>query len=161
VLARSGNNKSKAAAPQLRAGGSTMKLNTSINLSFDGNCEAAFRFYERTFGGEIRTLLAWGQSPLAGDVPPAYGPKILYVSLPFGNLRLVGGDAPPGQYEPPQGFAIQLSMADSQEAERLFNVLAEEGTVRMPLQETFWATRYGVLVDRFGIPWEINCGDEA
>jgi PhnB protein len=134
-----------------------MKLDTSVSLMFDGDCETAFKFYERLFGAKITMLMPWGSSPLAAEAPEELGAKILHVSLPFNNITLMGGDARPGQYDPPQGFAIVLSLSDPAEAERLFDALAEKGRVRMPLQETFWAARYGSVVDRFRIPWEINC----
>ena len=136
-----------------------MSANLSINLGlhFNGECEAAFKFYERCFGAKTRMLLAWGSSPLAAQAPPGFGAKILHASLPIGGTVLTGGDVAPAHYAPPRGFGIQIGVDDVDEAERLFAMLAEGGTVGMPLQETFWARRYGVVVDRFGIPWEINC----
>jgi len=70
----------------------------------------------------------------------------------------MGGDAPPERYEKPQGFAVGIHADNAAEAERIFKALAENGRVEMPLQETFWAIRFGMLVDRFGIPWLVNCG---
>jgi PhnB protein len=134
-----------------------MTLNPSISLSFDGHCEAAFKFYERCLGGRIAFLLTWGNSPMAKEAPLEWGDKILYARLTVGDTALVGADALPKTYEPPRGFAIMLSLDDSQDAKRLFDALAEGGAVRVPLQETFWALRYGAVTDRFGIPWEINC----
>ena len=72
-----------------------------------------------------------------------------------------GSDPLPGQYQKPQGFALQFNLSDPVEAERIFQALAGDGTVEMPLQETFWALRFGVLVDQFGIPWLINCEKPA
>lgn len=132
-----------------------MKL--SPHLSFNGECEAAFRFYERCFGGDIVTMLAYGNSPMAEQAPPEWKGKILHATLNFGDNILAGSDSLPGQYEKPKGFQVLLGIDDSVEAERIFNALAENGTVLMPIQQTFWARRFGVLVDRFGIPWEINC----
>ncbi len=128
----------------------------SISLSFDGQCEAAFRFYERCFGGKIRLLLAWRDSPMAKDAPPEWGEKILHASLSVGDIVLSGADTL--AYERPRGFNVLLGLSDPVEAERLFHALAEDGTVTVPLQETFWAARYGWVTDRFGIPWAINCG---
>ena len=132
----------------------------SISLSFDGQCEAAFKFYERCFGGKIMFLLTWAESPMAKDAPPEWGAKILHASLSVGNMVLAGADTLPQGYERPRGFAVLLGLSDPMEAERLFNALAEDGTVKVPLQETFWAGRYGWVTDRFGIPWTINCGEE-
>lgn len=74
---------------------------------------------------------------------------------------MTGGDEPPESYERPQGFSILLNVAAAEEAERIFKMLAEKGEVQMPVQETFWALRFGMLVDQFGIPWMINCGNQA
>jgi PhnB protein len=126
----------------------------SINLSFDGHCEDAFRFYERCLGGTITMLLTWGESPMAGSAPPEWGGKILHATLKIGDVVLTGADVP--AYVPPQGFAIHLGLTDLAEAERIYTALAD-GTVRVPLQETFWALRFGEVTDRFGIPWGINC----
>jgi PhnB protein len=130
----------------------------SIYLSFDGQCEAAFRFYERCFGGTITSLLAWGDSPMAKDAPPEWGAKILHASFSVGDVVLAGADTQ--RYERPRGFSVMLGLSDRIEAERIFDALAEDGTVTVPLQETFWAIRYGWVTDRFGIPWTINCGEE-
>jgi PhnB protein len=133
----------------------TMKLNP--HLSFGGQCEAAFQFYERCLGGKILTMLTYGNSPMAEQVPPEWRGKILHATLTVGDNVLVGADVLPEQYEPPKGFQVLLGMDDPVEAERIFQALAENGTVQMPLQKTFWAVRFGVLVDQFGVPWEINC----
>lgn len=134
-----------------------MILNPCINLSFDGQCEAAFTFYERCLNGKITGMLTWGDSPMAKDAPPEWSSKIVHATLSLGNTRMLGADATPGSYESPRGFDLLLSLDDAGETERLFSALAEGGTVRLPLQETFWALRFGMLTDRFGIPWEFNC----
>ncbi len=132
-----------------------MKL--SPHLAFNGECEAAFQFYERCFGGKIATMLSYSNSPMAEQAPPEWKGKILHATLNFGDNILAGSDSLPGQYEKPKGFQVLLGIDDSVEAERIFNALAENGMVLMPIQQTFWALRFGVLIDRFGIPWEINC----
>jgi PhnB protein len=139
---------------------SLMTLNPCTILSFDGQCEAAFRFYERCLNGQITFMLAWGDSPMAKDVPSEWRSKIAHATLVVGNTRLQGSDPFPGSYESPRGFGIRLSPSEG-DAARLFSELAEGGTVRIPLQETFWAVRYGEITDRFGIPWVINCGQPA
>jgi PhnB protein len=135
-----------------------MALNPRINLFFDGRCEAAFRFYERCLNGRTAFMLRWGESPMAGDAPPEWADKILYARIEIGDVHLSGGDALPGSYERPQGFGIMLDLGDPAESERIFRELSEDGTVTVPLQETFWALRYGALRDQFQIPWEIDCG---
>jgi PhnB protein len=129
-----------------------MTLNPRIQLSFDGHCEAAFRFYERCLNGKITLMLTWGDSPMADDTPPQWRSKISHATLVVGNTRLHGSDLAPGSYEAPRGFDIALNPSESD----VFTELAAGGTVRMPLQETFWAVRFGMLKDRFGIPWIIN-----
>jgi PhnB protein len=126
-------------------------------LSFGGQCEAAFKFYERCFGGKIVTMLRYDNSPMADQVPREWREKILHATLTVGANVLMGGDVLPEQYEEPKGFQVLLGINDPVDAERMFHALAENGTVRMPLQKTFWAVRFGVLVDQFGIPWTINC----
>lgn len=135
---------------------SVMNLNPCINLSFDGQCEAAFKFYERCLNGKISFMLTWGNSPMAKDAPPEWGSKIAHATLIVGSTRLQGADSAPGSYESPRGFCIMLQPSE-RDAERLFTELADGGTVRVPLQQTFWSLRFGVLTDRFGIPWAINC----
>ena len=126
-------------------------------LLFNGQCEAAFRFYERCLGGKIVTMMPHAGTPAEGQVPPEWRDKIIHARLVVGDQVLMGSDAPPDHFEKPQGFSVTLGIDNPIEAERLFNALAENGTVRMPIQQTFWAERFGMLVDRFGIPWMINC----
>ncbi len=127
-------------------------------LSFNGQCEAAFKFYERCLGGKIEGMMTYESRPAEFPVPPEWQKRILHATLRVGDQVLQGADAPPDGYQKPQGFSLTLGLKDQAEAERIFNALAEKGTVGMALQETFWAVRFGVVVDRFGIPWKINCG---
>lgn len=135
-----------------------MKLNTY--LFFDGECEAAFKFYEQCLGGKIEALMRHTGSPMEAEVPPEWREKILHACLMVGDRLLMGSDAPPGHFERPQGFAVSVNVADPSEAERVFNALAKGGTITMPIEKTFWSVRFGMLVDRFGIPWMVNC-DQA
>jgi PhnB protein len=126
-------------------------------LFFSGQCEAAFKFYERVLGGRIEAMMPHEGTPAAEQVPPEWHKKILHARLTVGDQVLMGSDAPPDRYEAIKGFSVTISVNDPKEAERIFHALAENGTVRMPIQETFWAVRFGMLVDRFGTPWMINC----
>jgi PhnB protein len=101
-------------------------------------------------------MMTYEDSPMK-DYPPDWGRKILHATFVMGDHKFSGSDAQPGHYEKPRGFAMLLSLSEAAEADRIFNTLSENGVVQMPLQETFWALRYGELVDRFGTPWSINC----
>ena len=136
-----------------------MQLNPYLN--FNGQCEAAFRFYEQCFGGRIIAMSPFEGSPMEAEVPPEWRSKILHARMQVGNVLLMGGDELPEDYEVPRGFNVTLGIDDPAEAEGVFAALAENGTMRMPLQETFWALRFGMVTDRFGIPWMINCEKSA
>ncbi len=132
-----------------------MKL--SPHLSFNGQCQEAMEFYQRCLGGKIQHMLTYGDSPLSDRVPPDWCGKILHTTFAIGQSILYAEDTPPDQYQPPKGFQLTIGVPDAAEAERIFRELSEGGFVRMPLQKTFWAIRFGVLVDRFGISWKVNC----
>ncbi len=136
-----------------------MQLNPYLN--FDGECKAAFKFYEQCLGGNIQTMMTWGDSPMADQVPLEWRDKIIHATLIVGEAALGGSDSPPNRYEKPTGLSVTIQLEHPAEAERIFNVLAENGTVQMPIQQTFWASCFGMCVDRFGIPWMVNCGRPA
>ncbi len=130
-------------------------------LSFKGQCEDAFRFYEQHLGAEIGPLFRYEGTPLTGQVPSDWQHKIMHGSITVGGQTLMGVDTAPDRYEEPKGFSLTLQLSDVAEAERIFNALAKEGKIVLPLEKTFWAERFGILTDQFGIPWLINCGEEA
>ncbi len=130
-------------------------------LYFNGQCEAAFKFYEQVLGGKIEAIMSHAGTPAEAQVPADWRDKVLHVRMTVGDAVLMASDAPPGHYEKPQGFSVALQIKDPVEGERIFNALAENGKVQMPFQETFWATRFGMCVDRFGIPWMVNCEKAA
>jgi PhnB protein len=130
-------------------------------LFFNGQCEAAFKFYEKVLGGKIEAMLPHEGTPAAEHVPPEWRKKILHARLSVGDEVLMGSDAPPDHYEAMKGFSVTIGVKDPKEAERIFHALAEKGTVRMPIEKTFWAERFGMLVDQFGTPWMINCEQAA
>lgn len=131
-----------------------MKL--SPYLHFNGQCEEAFTFYAKVFGSGAPAFFRFGQSPMAAQVGPDWAEKIMHVSLQAGEIMLMGCDAPPPHFQKPQGFRICLDISEVAEAERVFAALADGGKAGMALQETFWAKRYGDVVDRFGTPWMVN-----
>ena len=130
-------------------------------LSFKGDCETAFALYERCFGGKIGSMFRYAGSPMSGQVPAGWQDKVMHGSVTFGEQVLMGGDVAPEQYEQPKGFSLSIATNDVGEAERIFRELAEHGRVTVPLAQTFWAARFGMVVDRFGIPWMINCEGES
>jgi PhnB protein len=126
-------------------------------LTFDGRCEEAFRFYEQVLRGNIVAMLTYADTPMADQSPPEMRGRIAHARLAIGNSVLMGSDGQPGHDERMQGFSVTLNIAEPEEAERVFRALEAGGTVTMPIQETFWAHRFGMLTDRFGTPWMINC----
>jgi len=132
-------------------------MKPSAYLLFNGDCEAAFKFYERVLGGKIDAMMTFGGTPMEKQVPEEWRKKIIHADMRIGDRILMGSDCPPDRYKKPQGFSVCLDgLKDTAEAERVFQALAEKGTVTMPIQQTFWATRFGMLVDQFGIPWIVN-----
>lgn len=125
-------------------------------LIFDGDCEAAFKFYERCLGAKIEMIMTHGNSPMANQAP-AWKDRIMHARLALGSWILMGSDARPDEHPEKKGFSLTLGIEAPTEAERVFAALSEGGSVRAPLQETFWALRFGEVVDRFGVPWMINC----
>jgi len=126
-------------------------------LSFNGNCAAAFRFYEKVLRGTIPMMMTYGESPMKDQTPPESRDKVMHTRLIAGDAVIMGSDAPPGRYQKAQGITVALGVNSAEEAERIFRGLAEKGTVLMPIAETFWAVRFGMLTDQFGTPWMINC----
>lgn len=132
-----------------------MKFN--CYLLFDGNCEEAFNFYQKTLGGEIKAMLKHEGTPAAKGVPAEWLDKILHAALEVDDTLLMASDAPPGRFSKPQGFSVNIAVKSIGEAERIYRALAEGGAETMPIQQTFWSARFGMCTDRFGIPWMVNC----
>src|SRR5881296_237355 len=107
----------------------------SSGLYFNGQCEEAFKFYEKCLGGKITFTMTWEGSPMAGQAPPGWGKKMLHAALALGDDVLEGCDAMPEQYKKPQGFCLMFRPKDVAEAERIFKALAEKGTVQIPIEE--------------------------
>ena len=127
-------------------------------LAFDGTCADAMRFYEQALGGRLEALISGADSPMADHIPKETAHRIMHarLALPDGGI-LYAGDAPTQPpYEGIKGVAITLNYDDVAQAEAAFAALVEGGRVTMPMQEAFWARRWGMLVDRFGTPWIVN-----
>ena len=126
-------------------------------LSFDGRCEAAFKFYEKALGGKIVAMMTYGETPMRDQSPAEFHGKITPRAVDRRRRGADGRRPTPNQYQQPKGMTVTLGVDDPAEAERVFKALSENGTVTMPIAETFWARRFGMLVDQFGIPWMVNC----
>ena len=134
-----------------------MKLNAYLN--FNGECEAALKFYEQVLGAKTTFKQTWGDSPMAKHVPEGTYNNILHSTLDVAGATLMCADSPPDRYEQPKGIQITLNFKDPKEGEGVFNALAEGGRIEMPFQATFWSTGFGMCLDKFGIPWMVNCGE--
>lgn len=132
-----------------------MKINPY--LSFDGTCEEAINTYAKILGGEIVAMMTYGDMPIESNVPAEWKKKIAHARLVIGDNVLMASDSAPERYKPMEGVSVTLNIPDPAEAERVFNALADGGNADMPLEETFWAIKFGVLVDRFGTRWMVNC----
>lgn len=136
-----------------------MEINSYLN--FNGQCEAAFQFYAKLLGGKIDAMIPHAGTPAAANIPAEWGPKIMHAHMVVDGRSLMGSDVPPDHYTAPKGFAVSAHTKTPEEAERVFAGLAEGGTVTMPIQQTFWSPRFGMVTDRFGIPWMVNCAPAA
>lgn len=126
-------------------------------LTFNGSCRAAFEYYEKVLGGKIEGIQTHGESPICDQIPAELHQLVIHARLQLGDMVLMGSDAPPDRFQPNQGIAVTLNFTKPDEAETVFNALADNGTVLMPLGTTFWAQKFGMLTDQFGIQWMINC----
>jgi len=124
-------------------------------LFFDGRCEEAIEFYRRTLGAKVEALLPFKDNPEPAMNPPDAGDKVMHASFRIGDSTIMASDGRCQGKPSFQGFSLALTAADDAEAERLFAALAEGGQVQMPLGKTFFASRFGVVADRFGVSWMI------
>lgn len=126
-------------------------------LIFNGNCREAFQHYAGALRGTVAALFTHADMPGGEEVPADQRNLILHARLEAGEVVLMGSDSPPERYAPPQGVYVSLHPETVPEAERLYQALSERGEIIMPIGETFWAARFAMFKDRFGIPWMINC----
>ena len=131
-----------------------MELNTYLN--FAGNCEEAFKFYEKCLGGKILMMMTHADAPPEMQGSPEWRNKIMHARMSVGNQLLMGSDAPVDRSSKPAGFSVNIGVKTAEEAERIYKALSEGGQIHMPLAETFWAIRFAMFVDKFGVPWMIN-----
>ena len=132
-------------------------MDIATYLFFDGQCEEAFKLYEKLLGGRIVAMLRYEEMPPDAPRPSGDPRRIMHARLETGGRTLMGSDAPTEHRRAPQGFRVSISVDDPAEAERIFRELSDGGSIAMPMGETFWSRRFGMLQDRFGTPWMVNC----
>lgn len=132
-------------------------MSLTTYLGFGGDCRAAFEMYERVLGGKIVFIMTHGESPMAAQFDPDWQDKIMHIALqtPDGGM-LQGSDHPMRKEVKPSGFCVSVSVKDKAEAERIFKGLSDGAQIQMPLQETFWSPAFGMLIDKFQVPWMVN-----
>lgn len=130
-----------------------MKLHTYLN--YGGNCEQAFRFYEKHLGGKIIMMTTHGQAPIPTNVPADWKNAVLHARIEIGETVLMGADIPPDRFQPMRSAYLSLSVSSNEEAERIYALLSDGGQIFMPIQETFFAFRFAQLRDKFGTSWMI------
>jgi PhnB protein len=126
-------------------------------LFYDGNCEAALKFYQQALGARIEAMQSYASGPKEMPVPPEWGNKIMHARISIDGEVIMASDAPPGNFRQPQGFRVSLQVEDPADAERRFKALAEGGSIDMPFGKTFFSRGFGMCTDRFGTPWMVNC----
>ena len=132
-----------------------MKINPYLN--FNGNCAEAFQFYAKVLGGKNMHIMTFRDSPMAGQVSDKEKDMVVHARFLAGDTLIMGSDAPGGRYNKPQGYAVNINVDTPEEADRIFAGLSDGASIGMPIQETFWAKRFGMLTDRFGTHWMVNC----
>lgn len=133
-------------------------MQVAAQIEFNGNCRQAFEFYARLFGGEIAVMSAFGDTRDVA-LPPGSSEgasaTIRFAELRIGGNRILGNDLPPDQYAPPRGFNLAMHIEGIADARRIFDGLAQGGRVTTPLSKVEWAELFGMVTDRFGVPWLI------
>ncbi len=130
-----------------------MKLTTYLN--YGGNCAQAFKFYEEHLGGKIDMIMTFDQMPGPAQAPPDQAKKVLHASMSIAGTTIMASDVPDGRFQPMRSAYLALSVDSDAEAERVFKVLSDGGDIFMPMQETFFASRFAQLRDKFGTLWMI------
>ena len=130
-----------------------MQLHTYLN--YGGNCEEAFRFYEQHLGGQITMLMRHGEQSARSELPSDWNDKVLHARMNLGGTQLLAADIP--GYQPMRSAYLSLTLDTNEEAERVYALLSEGGQLFMPMQETFFASRFAMLRDKFGTSWMLLC----
>ena len=130
-------------------------------LIYDGNCQEALKFYQKVLGARIEATHRYGEGPPEMQVAPEHKDRIMHARLTIDGEVLMASDAYPGNFQKPQGFSVSLQVEDPTDAERRFKALADGGSINMPFGKTFFSKGFGMCVDKFGIPWMVNCPMEG
>lgn len=130
-----------------------MKLYTHLN--FGGNCEEAFRYYEEHLGGRITMMMKASELPAGVQPPSSAREAVIHARMHVAGVELIGNDVPPGHFKPTRSVYLYLATDSAKAADDIYTALAEGGEVSMPIAETFFATRFAQLRDRFGTLWTI------
>ncbi len=130
-----------------------MKLRTYLN--YGGNCAEAFRFYEKHLGGKIGMIMTHGQSPDQTNVSPEWKDAVLHATITIGDTLLMASDVPPDRFQPMRSAYLSLAVDSDAQAEQIYGLLSEGGEIFMPMNETFFASRFAMLRDKFGTSWMI------
>jgi len=126
-------------------------------IHFDGTCAEAMRFYERALGGKLEMMMKASDAPPPSQVPPGKGDQIMHARLVLGDRTLLASDwMSPAPFEGIKGFSLSLTYPNVAEAQRVFDALAAGGKINMPMAKTFWSEIFGMVVDRFGVPWMVS-----
>ena len=131
-----------------------MKLLTYVN--YGGNCRQAFEFYAQHLGGTITMMMKHGSGPDAQRLPPERHDTVLHARMDIGGTTLLGVDVAPDQYQPMRSAYLTLMLDSVEDAERVYSLLTEGGTIFMPMAEMFFAKRFAMLRDRFGTSWMLH-----
>ena len=125
-------------------------------VTFAGNCEEAINFYKETLGAEVLLINRMGEGPM--EVPEHVKGKIMHARLKIGeNVLYMSDTFDPSAIVQGNNISLSLQPESLDQTENLFNKLSAGGTVKMPLQDTFWGARFGMFIDKFGIHWMLNC----
>ena len=130
-----------------------MKLYTHLN--FGGNCEEAFRFYETHLGGKITMMMKQSDLPPEVPAPPGSGKAVIHARVTVAGVELIGNDVPPNVFKPVRSSYLYLAVDSAKAADKIYAILKEGGEIGMPMEETFFASRFAQLRDRFGTLWTI------
>ena len=129
-------------------------------ISFGGRCEEALEFYKKSIGAEVTGLMRWKENPDPNmKLPPGHEEKIMNAAFRIGETQLMADDGMGDKAAEFKGMTLVIEVADDFEAKRVFTALGDGGNVTMPLAKTFWTSSFGMLTDKFGVPWMVNVAE--